>query len=93
MEVFSSKRIGSMELEPYEAGWDDYPGCYPNIEPLTEKLKQARDPATRWKWRASTDKAGGMIFPEFSIILDIDKRCFLYLDSVLVSASEEYLPP
>ena len=41
-----------------------------------------------WEWRASTDKAGGLLFPEFNIIPDCDKRCFLYLDSVVVSATE-----
>lgn len=40
-------------------------------------------------WRASTDKAHGLIGAGFGIETNSDKRCFLYLDSVVVSASEE----
>jgi hypothetical protein len=39
-------------------------------------------------WRASTDKAHGLILPAFGIETNSDKRCMLYLDSVVVSASE-----
>ncbi len=39
-------------------------------------------------WRASTDKCPGLIGTGFGIETAADKRCFLYLDAVLVSASE-----
>jgi hypothetical protein len=39
-------------------------------------------------FRASTDKCPGLIAPSFGIETNGDKRCFLYLDSVVVSASE-----
>jgi len=40
-------------------------------------------------WRASTDKAHGLIATGFAVRTNSDKRCFLYLDSVVISASEE----
>ena len=40
-------------------------------------------------WRASTDKCPGLIGTNFVIEADTNKRCFLYLDSVVISASEE----
>jgi hypothetical protein len=39
-------------------------------------------------WRASTDKCPGLIGTGFGIEAATDKRCFLYLDAVVVSASE-----
>ena len=39
-------------------------------------------------FRASTDKCPGLIGTGFGIETNSDKRCFLYLDSVLVSATE-----
>ena len=39
-------------------------------------------------WRASTDKCPGLIGTGFGIEAASDKRCFLYLDTVVVSASE-----
>ncbi len=39
-------------------------------------------------WRASTDKCGGLLNTGFGIEAATDKRCFLYLDSIVVSASE-----
>lgn len=44
-------------------------------------------------WRASTEKCPGLIGTGFGIEAAADKRCFLYLDAVLVSASEEEAPP
>jgi hypothetical protein len=38
-------------------------------------------------WRASTDKCPGLIGTGFGVETATDKRCFLYLDSVLVSAT------
>jgi hypothetical protein len=38
-------------------------------------------------WRSSTDKCPGLIGTIFAIQTNSDKRCFLYLDSVVVSAS------
>lgn len=40
-------------------------------------------------FRASTDKCPGLVVILFGVETDTDKRCFLYLDSVVVSASEE----
>lgn len=40
-------------------------------------------------WRASTDKCPGLVGTGFGIEAASDKRCFLYLDSVVVSASEK----
>lgn len=40
-------------------------------------------------WRASTDKAHGLVFPTFGIQANADTRCSLYLDSIVISASEE----
>lgn len=39
-------------------------------------------------FRASTEKCPGLIAPIFGIETNSDKRCFLYLESVVVSASE-----
>lgn len=39
-------------------------------------------------WRASTDKCPGLIGTGFGIEAARDKRCFLYLDGIVVSASE-----
>lgn len=39
-------------------------------------------------WRASTDKCPGLIGTGFGIEAATNKRCFLYLDSIVVSASE-----
>lgn len=39
-------------------------------------------------WRSSTDKCPALLALVFGIEADTDKRCFLYLDSVVVSASE-----
>ena len=41
-----------------------------------------------WEWRASTDRCSGLVFPCFSIIAELDKRCFLYLDSIVISATK-----
>lgn len=40
-------------------------------------------------WRASTDKAHGLILPTFGVEAADDVRCNLYLDTIVVSASEE----
>jgi hypothetical protein len=39
--------------------------------------------------RASTDKCPGLVGTGFGIEAATDKRCFLYLDGVVISASEE----
>ena len=39
-------------------------------------------------WRASTDKCPGLVGTGFGIEAASDKRCFLFLDSVVVSATE-----
>ena len=39
-------------------------------------------------FRASTDKTQGLVLPTFGIRTASDKRAFLYLDSVVISASE-----
>jgi hypothetical protein len=39
-------------------------------------------------WRASTDKCPGLIGTGFGIETATDKRCFLYLDSIVVSATD-----
>lgn len=40
-------------------------------------------------WRASTDKYPGLVGTGFGIEAATDKRCFLYLDGVVILASEE----
>ena len=40
-------------------------------------------------YRASTDKCAGLVNVGFAIEAARDKRCFLYLDSVVISASEK----
>jgi hypothetical protein len=40
-------------------------------------------------WRASTDKGPGLVGTGFGIEAATDKRCFLYFDGVVISASEE----
>ena len=39
-------------------------------------------------WRGSTDKCQGLVNIGFGVEAGADKRCFLYLDSVLISAAE-----
>ncbi len=39
-------------------------------------------------WRASTDKCPGLIGTGFGVEAASDKRCFLYLDSIVISATE-----
>jgi len=41
-----------------------------------------------WGWRTSTDRCSGLLFPTFRITTATDRRCFLYLDSVVVSATK-----
>lgn len=60
--------------------------CY-GKEFKVEGLKHDPNPAIEG-WRASTDKCGGLLNTGFGLEAAIDKRVFLYLDSVVVSASE-----
>jgi hypothetical protein len=39
-------------------------------------------------WRESTDKTHGLVLPSFGIETNSNKRCYLYLDSVVISVSE-----
>lgn len=39
-------------------------------------------------WRASTDKTHGLVLPSFGIETNSNKRVALYLDSIVISASE-----
>ena len=74
----------TFDLERYE--YVDF-NCYGkefNVRGLTHVF----DPPLTG-WRASTDKAHGLVLPSFCIEADRDKRCFLYLDSVVMSASSE----
>jgi hypothetical protein len=63
-----------------------------NVAGMKIKTWDPEDPELTergWEWRASMDRTSGLIFPDFNIIPDQDKRCFLYLDSVVVSATEK----
>ena len=40
-------------------------------------------------WRDSTDKCPGLLLVSFNIVTNSDKRCFLYLDSIVISATED----
>lgn len=40
-------------------------------------------------WRSSTDKCPGLVGCQFVIQTNSDERCFLYLDSVVASATAE----
>jgi len=46
------------------------------------------DPPLRG-WRAGTDKCPGLVGTGFGIEAALNKRCYLYLDGVVVSASED----
>jgi hypothetical protein len=50
-------------------------------------LKHAPNPPIEG-WRSSTDKCGGLLNTGFGIEAARDKRCFLYLDSIVASCSE-----
>ena len=46
------------------------------------------DPS-RVGWRDSTNKCPGLLVVAFELATNSDKRCFLYLDSIVISATED----
>ena len=73
-------------------GWQTY--CYGqefNVAGQKIKIWDPEDPVIKehgWEWRASTDRCSGLISPSFRITAESDRRCFLYLDSVVVSVTK-----